>query len=148
MKSIGGILWESRQRARISAEEAAERAEVDPKTVYRYEHNESRPSWPNLIRLAQAYGDDGLPMRCLPLMDTWPENVPQVEPQTLPVAVINMLHNVHKIGAAENIALRILADGKIGAQEQGEWGAYVDDIEDLYATCWQLLEAALSKREG
>lgn len=148
MDTMGKILWESRQLAHISAEEAAARAELDTKTVYRYEHNESRPSWPNLLRLAKAYGDAGLPMRCLPLMDTWPENVPQVEPQTIPVAVINMLHSLHKIEAAETIALRILADGKIGAQEQGEWGAYVDGIEDLYATCWQLLEAALSEREG
>lgn len=148
MESIGKILWESRQRAHLSAEEAAACAEVDTKTVYRYEHDESRPSWTNLLRLAQVYEDAGLPMRCLPLMDTWPESVPQVEPQTISVAVINMLHNVRKIEAAENIALRILADGKIGAQEQGEWGAYVDNIEDLYATCWQLLEAALSKREG
>lgn len=148
MESIGRILWESRQKAHLSAEESAARAEVDTKTVYRYEHDESRPSLANILRLAQVYGDAGLPMRCLPLMDTWPEGVPQVPPQTISVAAINMLHNVRKIEAAENIALSILADGRIDPQEQNEWGTYMDSIEDLYATCWQLLEAALSRREG
>ena len=148
MATIGQILRESRQKAHLSIEEAAARAEVDTKTVYRYERDESRPSHANLERLARVYGDAGLPMRCMPLMETWPNNVPKVSTQSMTAAMIKLLNNMRKIDAAENIALSILADGRIDQQEQDDWEEYVDGIEDLYATCWQLLEAALSRREG
>ena len=141
MASIGEYLAQSRRRAGLTQEAAAEAAGMHVRTLQRYESGEQVVPDDAVWLMAKAYKDPGLCYRALQLNPIYKAVMPCYDPHETPTAAINLIMRLNQMEDRATDLIRILSDGEIDATEEKDWEKIRDSIRKLIVACMQVLEA-------
>lgn len=141
MADIGQLLYDSRRRAGLTQEAAAEATGLHVRTVQRYERGELVCPDDAVWLFARAYKDPGLCYRVLPLNPVYQSVLPGYKPSSTPIAALNLMARLHAVEDHANDMISILDDGEIDSTEDERWGEITNAIQRLTVACLQVLEA-------
>lgn len=138
------------QRARkvtlLTQEEAAERLDLSPETLKRYEGGRLVPSGETVARMCEIYRTPWLALEHAKATDALGV-LPEIEAKALPLATIALTNRLRT--AADRLAglLRIAEDGVIDETERPEFDAIVQDLRETIAAAYQVIYAPGAKKE-
>lgn len=115
------IYQRARKTTLLTQEEAAERLDISPETLKRYEGGRLTPSGETVARMCEIYGTDWLALEHAKATDTLgvlPDGVGAKSLMQSAIALINRLRPVHdSIGSL----LQIVEDGRVDESEEDRY---------------------------
>lgn len=141
MASIGDYLAQSRRRAGLTQEAAAEAAGMHVRTLQRYEYGDQAVPDDVIWLMAKAYKDPGLCYRALQLNPIYKAVMPCYDPHETPTAALNLIARLNAMEDRATEIIEILSDGEIDATEKEDWKRIQEAIRNLIIAGMQVLEA-------
>lgn len=142
MPKIGEHLRVSRNKAALTQEKAVSLLPVELRTLQNYENNVT-PCPDELVPIiAREYEDPALLFRVLQDGEIWRAILPAVPPAHLPQAACALLDAVLEMTEHQRELLKIVADGRIAAEERMAWTEMTMIVRRLLVAGLQLLEAS------
>ena len=140
------IYQRARKTTLMTQEEAAERLDISPETLKRYEGGRLTPSGETVARMCEIYGTDWLALEHAKATDAL-GILPTMESKTLPMATITLTNR--RRSAADRLGglLRIAEDGMIDDTERPEFDAIVQELRETIAAAYQVIYAPGAKKE-
>lgn len=140
------IYQRARKTTLFTQEEAAERLELSPETLKRYEGGRLTPSGETVARMCEIYGTDWLALEHAKATDAL-GILPTMESKTLPMATITLTNRLRSAADRLGGLLRIAEDGMIDDTERPEFDAIVQELRETIAAAYQVIYAPGAKKE-
>lgn len=135
-------LKNARNAAKLPRWQAAQRLGVSEETVRRWESGETRPEPDDVWAMEKAYNADGLWHRWMrSTYDSYRDNWPETVNHTLPLAVVDVRHQMNDVMALQDTIERDAMDGKIdNTAAAREWLKEAKELQAALAEAVAKLE--------
>lgn len=125
-------LRRAREAAKLARWQAAQQTGVSEETLRRWETGETRPEPDDVWNLERIYGCCGLWHRWMrSAYDSYRENWPETRSLDLPLAIVNVRHQLQDVLSMQDAMERDAMDGVIDDMARGSM--YLQEMEELQA---------------
>jgi transcriptional regulator with XRE-family HTH domain len=141
---ISELIRESRKKAGLSQENAAQTLPFDLRTLQAYECGERKVPADVIPSISMAYNDKQLLYKCLQECPAWKELFPKInfDHVDLRGAACRLPKKLSAVQRHIEDILDMASDNQLQAEELPEWGAYELDVINLLINLIELLAAA------